>query len=103
MSQSDTSSVTAVAVVATITAHEGQLDTLLAALREAVPAVREEPGCEAYVLHQDPARPERLVMIERWSSAQDLERHAQAPAFVKLAAQLRGRATLDIVKLTPLF
>lgn len=94
---------TPVAVVATIDVLAGQRDAVLVALREAVAIVRGEPGCESYVLHEDPATPQRLVMIERWSSMADLERHAQAPAFLRLAAQLHGRAELQVQTLKPLF
>ncbi|PZP27913.1 MAG: antibiotic biosynthesis monooxygenase [Roseateles depolymerans] len=98
-----TSASSPVAVVATLTVLPGQRDAVLAALREAVVAVRGEPGCESYVLHEDSARPERLVMIERWSSAAALEQHAQAPAFTALAARLQGRAELQVLTLKPLF
>lgn len=91
-----------IAVVATITALEGQTATVEAALRAAVPAVRKEDGCETYVLHHDQANPARFVMIERWRNAAALDAHAVAPAFQALAASLQGRAMLDVMKLDPL-
>lgn len=92
----------AIAVVATITALDGHAATVETALRTAVPAVREEAGCEMYALHRDPANPARFVMIERWRDAAALAGHVAAPAFQSLAATLQGRATLEISKLEPL-
>ena len=92
----------AIAVVATIAALPQHREAVELALRTAVPLVREEPGCELYALHRDQARPERFVMVERWSDEAALEKHVQAPAFLALAQALDGRAELDVVKLVPL-
>src|SRR5215469_15263018 len=48
-------------VVATITPIPGQLDALEATLKEMVPAVHEEDGCELYALHRGQ---DRLVFVE---------------------------------------
>lgn len=93
----------AIAVVATITAHPGHREAVIAALKTAVTAVRLEPGCEQYVLHQDPQQPDRLVMIERWSSVADLDAHDKGAALAALGRALDGCADLEISKLTPLF
>ncbi len=35
----------------------------------------KEPGCEQYELFISQADPDKLVLLERWSSAEDLEVH----------------------------
>jgi quinol monooxygenase YgiN len=90
-----------IAVVATITAHAGHRQAVIDALRTAVAAVRLEPGCEQYVLHEDMDEPNRLIMIERWSSMADLEAHGRGAALATLGVALKDRADLQISKLIP--
>jgi quinol monooxygenase YgiN len=35
----------------------------------------KEPGCEQYELFRSESDPEKLVLLERWSSAEDLDVH----------------------------
>ncbi|MFT4175010.1 MAG: putative quinol monooxygenase [Rhodocyclaceae bacterium] len=91
-----------IAVVATITAHAEHARQVEEALRIAVPAVREEAGCERYELHRDLANPHQFVMIERWQDEAALARHVEAPAFQALAKALDGRAQLLVARLAPL-
>jgi quinol monooxygenase YgiN len=79
-----------VVVVVTIEAAEGNEDKVEQALREAVPVVHTEPGCVRYALHRDPQSPATFVMIENWESAEALDVHSKAPAFLKLGAALKG-------------
>jgi quinol monooxygenase YgiN len=90
-----------IAVVATITAHPGHRHAVVDALRTAVAAVRLEQGCELYVLHEDMDEPNRLVMIERWSSMADLEAHGRGAALATLGGALKDRADLHVSKLIP--
>ncbi len=91
-----------IAIVATITAQPEHAEAVELALRKAVPQVREEPGCEQYVLHRDLGDANRFVMVERWRDGAALAAHAQAPAFLALAKALDGIAELQIAKLSPL-
>jgi quinol monooxygenase YgiN len=86
-------------LIATITTTPEHVDTVKAALVAAVPAVRQESGCERYDLHRNAENPNRFVMIERWSDQTSLTDHANGPAFQKLATALKDRATLEIVNL----
>ena len=72
------------------------------ALLAAVPAVRTEDGCEQYDLHRDRDASHRFTMIERWRDERALKVHGEAPAFQKLARELAGKATLDVVLLEKL-
>jgi quinol monooxygenase YgiN len=91
-----------IAIVATITTQTEHAEAVELALRKAVLQVREEAGCEHYVLHRDLADANRFVMIERWRDGAALAAHAQAPAFLALAKALDGIATLQISKLSAL-
>ena len=61
-----------VIVVATITPKPEYRDDVIAAMKEAIPLVHQEDGCELYALHADD---EQLVMIERWTSREALKKH----------------------------
>nr|WP_230946835.1 antibiotic biosynthesis monooxygenase family protein [Burkholderia vietnamiensis] len=53
-------------VVATITADPRHVAAVEDALLSAVPAVRNEDGCEQYELHRHRDASHRFTMIERW-------------------------------------
>jgi quinol monooxygenase YgiN len=76
-----------VVVVATIRPVPGHQDEVLTALRNAVGQVHAEDGCELYALHQ---ADDRLVMIERWASAEALKVHSKGPNLVALNSALAG-------------
>ncbi|MGG1947706.1 putative quinol monooxygenase [Trinickia sp. NRRL B-1857] len=86
-------------IIAVITAEPAHADAVGQALQSAVPAVRTEPGCIQYDLHQDQSKPGRFVMIEQWRDAQALKAHAEGAAFQKLSSVLDGRASLEITDL----
>ncbi len=89
-------------VVATITADPQYAKTVEQALLAAVPAVRTEDGCEQYELHRDRKAAHRFMMIEQWRDESALKVHGEAPALQKLARELEGKATLDVVVLEKL-
>ena len=65
-------SVTVVATVRPVPEHR---DEVIAAFTEVIPAVHAEEGCELYALHEGD---DRLVMIEKWTSADALRVIARA-------------------------
>jgi quinol monooxygenase YgiN len=69
-----------VTVIVTAVFHpaEGSRDEAVAAMRAAIPAVHEEQGCELYAIHD--AEDGTIVMIERWTTAEDLDRHGTGAA-----------------------
>jgi quinol monooxygenase YgiN len=71
-------------VVAQYTVSEGQLEAVLDPLRRVVPLNRAEPGCEAFDVHQEEGRPERVVLLERWSSDEHIRAHRASPHFQQL-------------------
>lgn len=89
-----------IVVVATIRPNPADREAVVAAVREAIPQVHGEPGCELYALH---LTEDRLVMIEKWSDREALDVHMTAPALAVLGPRLEGRlaAPIDIVVLDP--
>lgn len=73
---------------------------VLGAFEAAIVRVHEEPGVERYALHEGP---DRLVMIEKYSSAEDRAAHAQGEALAALLDALAGKLSspLDVQVLTP--
>ena len=65
-----------VVVVAEIGIAPGKREEALAALERLCEATHEkDEGCILYALQLDPADESRVVMIEKWESAEALEKH----------------------------
>lgn len=89
-----------VVVVATIhPTPDGRAD-VIAAFEAAIPLVHAEPGCELYALHEGE---DRLVVVEKWASAEDLSIHSRATALAELGPKLAGKivGAPDVQVLTP--
>lgn len=90
-----------VVVVATALPAEGHREEVVAAFQQVIATVHaEDAGCELYALHEGR---DRLVMVEKWASAQDLQAHSGSPALAALRESLEGKLTgpLDVQVLTP--
>ncbi|KGJ80086.1 hypothetical protein GY21_02980 [Cryobacterium roopkundense] len=70
-----------VVVIATLVPKPGRVQDALDAFAGASPLVHQEEGCELYALHTDQAT---LIMVERWSTPDDLAAHATGAAMAKL-------------------
>jgi quinol monooxygenase YgiN len=66
-----------VVVVATIVPKPEFRAQVISAFEAVISEVHAEPGCELYALHETA---DNLVMIEKWSSQEDLDRHSSGPA-----------------------
>ena len=77
-----------VVVVATITPSEGHYDEVRQILLDAIPRVHQEAGCERYSLHEDG---ERLVMIEKWESAEALDTHSNGEVLRDAGRAMAGK------------
>ena len=85
-------------VVAIIHPLPGKRDEIIEAFRVVSPLVHQEEGCELYAL-QSTQVGEGLIVIERWSTADDLQAHATGAAMDKLnelSAHLRATAS-DVI------
>jgi heme oxygenase (mycobilin-producing) len=54
-----------------LTATEGKVDEMIAVLKKHLPDTRARQGCEFVTVHQDEAKPNQVVLIERWASRED--------------------------------
>ena len=90
-----------VVVVATFRPLPASRTRAIDALREAAARVHAEPGCELYALHE---AEDRLVLVEKWSSAEALGVHGKAPALQDLNEALDGLLSepVDIAVLSAL-
>ena len=75
---------TEVIVTAVFQPSPGAMDQLIAALREGIPAVHAEDGCILYAIHD--ADDGSIIMLEKWTSREDLAAHASGKAVVQLNA-----------------
>ena len=77
-----------VVVVATIIPLPEHREEVIAAFTATIPQVHAEDGCELYALNQTK---DRLIMIEKWASADALRTHSQGAALAALNPQLKGK------------
>jgi quinol monooxygenase YgiN len=93
---------TPVVVTAYFYPAPGKHDQMVEALRPAIAAVHFEPGCELYAIHDAPDG--TIVMIEKWTSAGDLDDHGAGPAVQALNASLEGllASPVEVTRLVPL-
>ena len=76
-----------VVVVATIRPLPDRRAEVIAAIEATIAQVHaEDDGCLLYALHEGP---DRLVMIEKWESADALKAHAASPHMAAYAAKTR--------------
>ena len=81
---------------------EGMHDRVVEAMRPAIAAVHEEPGCELYAIHDAPDG--SIVMLEKWASAELLDTHGAGPAVAAMGASLDGllAAPTAVTRLVPI-
>lgn len=90
-----------VIVVATVHPAPGHRKEVIEAFVDAINQVHShDHGCELYALHEGD---ERLVMIEKWASAEALEQHSKGDALRELTHRIDGRIVgrLDVQVLEP--
>ena len=85
-------------VLAVITAKPGMRDSILAAFRANVPAVKAEAGCIEYGAAIDAENalgfqtrygPDTFVVVETWESMDALKAHAAAPHMAAYGAKTK--------------
>jgi quinol monooxygenase YgiN len=78
-----------VVVVATVYPLADQMAAVIDAFEVTIAEVHaEDAGCELYALHE---MADRLIMIEKWESAEALAVHSRGAALARLAPQLEGK------------
>lgn len=66
-----------VRLVVTFNVLPGKADDFIAAWPERQAEVYQEPGCEQYELFRGVESPNKVVLLELWSSAETLQAHAE--------------------------
>ena len=93
-------------VLAIITTKPGQRDTVLAAFRANVPAVRAEDGCIEYGAAidaeglgaiQTKVGADTFVVVEKWDSVDALKAHAAAPHMAAYAAKVKDMLASRVI------
>ena len=63
-----------IVVAGSLRVQAGDRDAYLAAVADVTAEARRAPGCLDFVQAPDPLDPERIVVLERWESDEDLHR-----------------------------
>lgn len=85
---------TAVVVVATIRPLPEHRAEVIAAMEKVIGDVHaHDDGCLLYALHEGD---DRLVMVEKWASAEALAEHSRGAALAELNEALSGRLAGDL-------
>ena len=82
----------AVRLVITFPLQPGKARAYAEAFSTVVSETRQEPGCEQYELFTSTSDPDKVVLLERWSSAALLERHMEVMKKRDMAAITAMRA-----------
>lgn len=78
-----------VVIIAKFTALSGQRAPLTAALQAALDTAEKEPGTRLYILHEDTANADVLVMYEMYENQEALAAHGSSEAFKALGPAIR--------------
>jgi quinol monooxygenase YgiN len=65
-------------VSGTLSVEPERRDEYLDQMMPITVAGRSEPGCLDHLMSPDPSEPGRILIYERWATAEDLERHLSA-------------------------
>ncbi len=79
-----------VAMIAKLTAVDGKRDELVAAFEKVFPAVEQEDGTEAYVLHEDLGDANVVWFYELYRDNDALGVHGSSDAMKELMGSLAG-------------
>lgn len=67
-----------VTVIARARAKHGKEQEVEAALKEIVDPTHAESGCLKYIIHRSVEVPTQFVVVERWTSQEDLQTHLRS-------------------------
>jgi quinol monooxygenase YgiN len=89
-----------VIVVATVTPMPEHRAEIISLFEATIAKVHEQDGCELYAMNEDS---ETIVMIEKWTSAEDLQAHSDSDAIAEMNRQVEGKlaAKTEIKVYTP--
>ena len=100
-------------LVVTMIVKSGKMDEFLAECGKLRPFVLEEKGCIAYdysreisspIPIQETVNPDRVTLVERWESMEDLAAHMNAPHMKKYGPRISAlRESVSARVMEPLF
>jgi quinol monooxygenase YgiN len=100
-----------IVVIATILTEAGQRAEVLKHFQDVVPEVRNEVGCieygpvvdvETMIPAQSDPDPNKIVMVEKWESIEDLEQHLIAPHMIDFRSKVKDLiCSVDLQVLSP--
>ena len=64
----------------------GEEATVISLAQTMLAPSNAEPGCEAYILHTDPADPSALFLYEQYTDEAAFQAHCESPHFVSTVA-----------------
>jgi quinol monooxygenase YgiN len=67
----------AVRLVVTFMAQPGKGKAFADAFAPMIKEVQQEKGCEQYELFRGAENPDKLVLLERWATSEDLDAHLE--------------------------
>ena len=79
-----------IALIAKLTAAEGKRADLVASLEKMFPQVDQEPGTEAYVLHEDASDENVVWFYELYTDNDALSAHGSSDAMKEMMGALGG-------------
>ena len=91
-----------IVVTVIFTPAEGRYLDMVKALKAGIEEVHTENGCELYAIHDAPDG--TVVMLEKWSSVEDLDTHAAGDPVKRLDASLVGLMAKSplVTRITPI-
>ncbi|MFI6874907.1 putative quinol monooxygenase [Streptomyces sp. NPDC050400] len=75
-------------IVAAFTAKPGHEQHLRQELEAMIAPSLAEEGCLGYQPYADPARPDRMIIVEEWADTAALDHHFSLPHFAHVAKVL---------------
>lgn len=86
-----------VVVVGHLRTGEEERDAYVADCREVVRLARAAPGCLDFVVAADPLEPDRVAVVERWTSRAALEAFRGSGPPQEQAARIRDARVVELV------
>jgi len=82
-----------IAVIAKLAVKEDKVEEAIALLKDLTAKVAEEKGTLAYSMNREKAKPNVIVMIERYRDKEALTLHGSSEHFKAFSAQIGGLLT----------
>jgi len=89
-----------ITIVAQITANEGKLDFVKAALLKLTQSSKSDEGCINYDLHQDHENQNLFAVYENWENPDVLQKHTESKHFVNFIEETKDSMSILVNQMT---